>query len=540
MSKNFALLTLAVPQNLTGGVAAGGDLAPETTYYYRLYATRFDGGVGLTYSPQTPTFSLATTATERIINLSWDAVPGLVPGYRTGYIILRNTSDSFPDHLATCLVNPRDGVLQTNSFSDNGSAAPLQTAMFPLGLPTLLAWGGDTGDPITFWDLYQIDLGNGWGLITPAINPARVIFDSYKKEGMTWISHANLLFGKDTGWQNQTTYFTHAGQGGLIIYGGIHFWESCTHTWGAPANSGDNLSAYMGRMPTVLTYGPSMLDGCAFKGVAKLYGLRLIQGGWLFWPGGYYSWNQPHTVPGVNALPNSQILDCDFGFKGNGYDLVGSVNPKRCRYGGIRAHPGVNLDRPLITTDEGLGLRHESGTTVTEPTVVYGGWDIIWRTDLTHTIIDGVFKSHNQADNRPWIFLGFGLSLGGSLTFKYTVRLKITDLANNPISGVLAMVKDAAGQTVFSGATGVDGVVDAGALLARVLTPDPSLNGVWALDQAPEDDLVTQGKLLRTMHTPHTLTLSKTGLQTYRSTIDLDSPKSLVLGLWDGGGFMAG
>lgn len=167
------------------------------------------------------------------------------------------------------------------------------------------------------------------------------------------------------------------------------------------------------------------------------------------------------------------------------------------------------------------GRSNETGSLV----MYYGGVGEVWDSDLSST---GFFLYSFTGDLylinttlAGWNIVSAGLTPTGTVWRQYTFDLQLSDFLNNPIVGATATLRDKDGNIVFIAVTGADGkIVQKRVTRAKATYVDGSW--VW------------------TTYTPHTLTLSKTGMQTYRSTIDLDSPKSLVLGLWDGGGFMAG
>jgi len=452
-------------------------------------------------------------------------------------VVLRNTSDSFPDNVAVCLMRTGEAHywnwLATNSFSDDGTKVMGQCANFIDGLPTICCTGGTDGAPITMWDIYQWALTGAPGRIFPALSTAFMDFEAsgWKKDGMSWVVHANLAFGWN-GTSDVETHFKNLYHGALIIYGGLWSRSTAYLTFGHKVNNDRDANGSDG--PLVLVHQPAT-GGLGWNGATKAYNLRLQQGGRRWGGYAFSAWNNPYCMPGLELRPGSEILDCDFGYLGNGMSIsAGSGGPytvRRCRLAGIRGAPNVNLEKPHITWDEGLGFRTSDNCIVTEPLITYAAYDIMWRTALKQTVIDGAFQSRQQADNKPWLALGYGHNLNGWLKFQNTIKGSVSDQAGTPISGAAVTVKDKDGNTVYSGTTDINGKFDAGAVTARVLYPTAQINGVWSVAQAHEDTHIADGWLSRTMHTPHTLTIEKAGYETYVDVFNLVEKKDLDLAL---------
>jgi hypothetical protein len=168
---------------------------------------------------------------------------------------------------------------------------------------------------------------------------------------------------------------------------------------------------------------------------------------------------------------------------------------------------------------------------MTEPTVTSAAYDIAWRTQLNVTIYDGTFLSHNRTDGKAWIYLGVILGTGGSLTFKNSLKLRVSDTNDNPLSGASVVIKNAASDTVSSGDTDADGNYDAGYLTNRVLSPTAAVFGLPSIAAALEDDHITAGYLTRVDNNPHTITITLAGYQIYQDTITINRKLDLEVAL---------
>lgn len=94
----------------------------------------------------------------------------------------------------------------------------------------------------------------------------------------------------------------------------------------------------------------------------------------------------------------------------------------------------------------------------------------------------------------------------------WTVTIQVTDANGNPLSGATVSIQDALGNAVFSGTT------DASGMVAPVLTQYRRYNSTSAAQ-------VTEN------HTPHTVTVSKSGFTSVTSTVTADSKKVVTIKL---------
>jgi hypothetical protein len=123
------------------------------------------------------------------------------------------------------------------------------------------------------------------------------------------------------------------------------------------------------------------------------------------------------------------------------------------------------------------------------------------------------------------------LGVGGSLTFKNSFKIKVSDKNDNPIEGASVVIKNAAGTTVSSGDTDADGKYDAGYLTNRIISPTTLVNGKTSINAAHEDTHIANGYLTRVISNPHTITITKAGYQDYEDVITLDRKMDLEIAL---------
>jgi hypothetical protein len=109
----------------------------------------------------------------------------------------------------------------------------------------------------------------------------------------------------------------------------------------------------------------------------------------------------------------------------------------------------------------------------------------------TRLSVDQYLKN---VDSNTWLFYWSGTG-AGKVYRQYTLDIKVTDKDNNPLSGATVVVKDKDGNTIFSVTTAADGTI----------TQQTVNRGYYT--QANGNTL--------TDYSPHTLTISKAGYQTY-------------------------
>jgi hypothetical protein len=127
--------------------------------------------------------------------------------------------------------------------------------------------------------------------------------------------------------------------------------------------------------------------------------------------------------------------------------------------------------------------------------------------------------------------LASGLGVGGTLTFKYSLKVRVSDKLDNIIVGASVIIKNAAGTTVSSGVTGADGKYDAGYLIDRVLNPTSAVSGLTSIIAAHEDTHIANGYLTRVISNPHTITITQTGYQDYEDIITVNRKMDLEIAL---------
>lgn len=532
MAKTIGLYSLAAPTGLTLSLVAGGSLLPNTTYYYQIFAVEYKFGV-VVFSPRTATVSITTDSTKKSIKLDWTGIPGYVPtsAENNCYHILRNTSDSFLDTDACLMMTTSSDTSSRKvtgvTYTDTGSNhVDHYIPNYKGGLPVIYVTTA-ADEWVSMWDIYQADLAAGWGRVLPAIIATFVDFGADKVTGGNWYSMANIAIGYDAAGADAAGCFSHLA-GAVTIWGAMSSSVLACIKWGLLINIED---ADCRTRSFLINYGASF-QGATLNGVLSLYGLSNVMGGGG-WLSDYFQYNNGgYNGIVLNPAAGSIMYDCDFPMIAGGWPAKGTATNKGCRYGGISFQSADHVvSLPKFTLAEGIGFQVINNQSVTEPTVTYSSHDIAWKTQLTGIVNDGTLLSHSQTDGLAWLFLGPSLGVGGSLTFKYSFKLRLTDKLDNVIVGASVVIKNVAGTTVSSGVTDADGKYNAGYLTNRVLSPTTKLNGISSRPAAHEDTHITGGYLTRVISNPHTITITQAGYQDYQDVITVDRKINLEIAL---------
>lgn len=529
---NYGIVSYPAPVMIGAVASAGGSLAPNTTYYYKVVLGFHHGGAR-GFSPYSTTVSATTTDVNKTITVSWNAVPGFTQNTsRDGYTVLRNTVDDFTDDQQ--LVDSSVGqYIKVLSLVDTGSVTFKYSRFcsFATGLPIIWMNGGTSGSPILMYDIYSTDVSNGWGRVKPALDLTVIEYGIGKKSTGSWYSHASFAIGYDVNEGAVTTYFDHSG-GSIIIYGNMASSASVTMTLGRKVNT-YNHTAW--RRVLIAFHGPWYFN-TTLNGVHKWYGVYMLAGGYT-WESTYdfIGWSQSYITPNLTPSAGSEFYECDFSNGGNSIIISGTADIRNCRFSDLAAiSTTLTIVKPSMAEGYVLNLWYQgpsSNITITEPTTWRSNHDITWDTKNNRTLVDGAYKSHSQVDNRPWLFLGYnagGMLLTGSLTFQYTFTLQVVNSVGSVLSDVSVLVKDSTGATVATGTTDVNGQYTPGVLTSYILIPLISKTGYEGYSPKAEATMVSDGTLRRDLYTPHTITLSKTGYITKTLIYNMDRKREEV------------
>jgi hypothetical protein len=175
-----------------------------------------------------------------------------------------------------------------------------------------------------------------------------------------------------------------------------------------------------------------------------------------------------------------------------------------CQAGIQTRTSNITVDRLNVFSNGtmyGLSFRYMSSTsaTITNPYVR----NVQYTIEIQSVTTSNCYVVNMDYDSENWTIAWYGTDTGTRVYRQYTVDLKVTDKDNNPISGATATLKDKDGNQVFSVNTDANG---------NIATQTAS-RGYY--DQAHGSVLQDYG--------PHTLTITKTGYQTYMKKFTLSA-----------------
>lgn len=466
-TKNFNWL--APPAQVTGESAtpaAGGSLAAGTTYYYRVVAVVCDSSdTDVTEQSQKNLYgqpcaevSATTDATNKTINLSWTAVSGA-----TGYLVFRSTvSDSYGGTKRFKRLSDGNAIhltLTTTSMADDGSygfTASNLLCMMPTGSPTidgldfttnyggtLQMNGGDSGDPITFSDIYDWMVANVTGY-------QNYIYSDYHT--------FSILFGLDFSYNNLATYFKDTNKV-LKVTKKIVFENSQS---GSHIQFGD-IDATSGEPTNGVTFVHfgSRVAINAFDANVYVYNadLRSMRGE-SYWENG----------------ENGNLLGAQYWDIGNVADAR-DITITNFTYSRIYQNvpvKGVTYFVNLVETNtasqqllwklsalQGFnGSYGAVGSFILDECTVYGsGSNFLFgvrnnnATPQVYNIINPTAPNCSDTDGIPDVFRWNGTTDASSLNIYYSILLKIQDRRLNGISGAAITITDGNGDPAvdFSG-----------------------------------------------------------------------------------------
>ena len=169
MAKTVAITELLPPTNLAPTLVAGGSLVAGTTYYYRMVAVEMSGSNGRVDScyaisaPSAEVFAVCD-AVNKSVKLDWTATAKIKAGGYLGYLIFRTTVSgdygTATNKLIFSTAVPPEGfptlpATSAITFTDDGTRTMGAAVLPPLGSPLVEVDGGTTSDRIDEEFIYQ-------------------------------------------------------------------------------------------------------------------------------------------------------------------------------------------------------------------------------------------------------------------------------------------------------------------------------------------------------------------------------------------------
>ena len=500
MAKEITFTDLGTPQNLAGEAVEGGTLEANTTYYYIVYAVTSTTTDHSNYQQEwvrglmSEEISVTTDNTKKSVSLTWDAVPGA-----GGYRIHRCKGYSIKSGLA--MSTTLRAVTTTNSFTDDGSYA-----QYIYGTPycdgvhgQITVSGGTSADPITIADLYNADVAGSWGVIQKQgareyTSWASVIMFATAETYLAFIDINIKMYGYFdclSGTNNRVLRFGVKHPTEDITYDGCYVTiQQPSSGYHAFFRSDVSNHFYVNAYETTF-YGNS----AGFIGYPvsnKTLGIEMGINGGCDWRDLQFIKNRSVYVQGSNNIvrrirTQSQSENIWYWYPDSTSEIT-DISAQVSSTPWAIQNSGSNSWKAKNITLNALGMVYHYD---------YSGEFSIVDTDLT-----------SVPNKMYWVY-----DNGSKIKDYKTVNLSVVDEENNAISGASIVCCDKDNNTVFSATTDANGKIDEQEVLYAIHTSG-----------APGQSGSAGGYVTDTLlYSPFTITISKTGYETYYQKHNIDT-----------------
>jgi len=478
MAKAYTFVDIPQPTSPSATAVAGGSLAANTTYYYRIIKTHNNTSSWQGKSIPSDSFSVTTDTTNKTARITFTC-----PNTSQSYKIFRSTTPDGFLNVYTGALNfyPTDATYNsggTVTFDDNGTAT-IAVNQFcenkDAAHGRLFISGSTSSDQFTINDLYNEDVANGWGVIlkldentfkvnTHLVSGAQQYWTDFEKtiilaDGVT--APGRWTLGRVTTGTNRTF-------GGCNIIIKSTWLSDCSFTF---------LTAYRSSFIYKHTILPSGEDIQAGIGLAG---------------GGYSSGiMQDCTVDRFRnfTLNNASCIarNCIFSRFDNLLSASVAV------FDGVKCLTGSRVWQisGSSTNITGRGVYTESSAAVL---VINAGGSSL-------TLIDSISDGGILVNSA---------STGFKLFDKFSYNLNVTDNNGTPINGASFKVYDKNNTLVADTSTDISGSISEQFITRR----DKTVDGM------------NQGSF--TNYSPFTVVISKTGYETYTEIVSYTASNPVV------------
>jgi len=486
MAKVITFTDLSTPTNLTATTVSGGSLDASTTYYYKVFAVFSNASLNSQYfyengrSLCSIEVSATTDATNKSIKLDWDAVSGA-----GGYRIYRCKGESL-DTTTTKLSTTLEVALTTNTYTDNGSAVQHTYGTIYWDYPhgKLELTGGTSADPITINDIYNADVAGGWGMIH------KLSAKCYEINIPYILANAFIKFSGNA----------------VLLVNGLFSGSSL----GTSLQIGERNSTY-----------DATYDGCviSFK-CANFGGYRAMNGFYKLIYDTTFIYDY-YSYRGWPYTGSNQYAAFDFSTG----DYCQDVTFKNFRYVGaagtsvmkeIRLIDGSENMWNWSTTGQIRNIQVEDAGIQVQYSLTSAFAPIIDQLILKKNGYLNFYNNHCAVTVRNTLLnatMGWYTSPDASWHEEFNFDMLIVDDNGDPIENATISLKNNLGTEVYSGTTDSSGVITTQYILTRV----------FSYGNAVADPTNAVSKTLTniTDYNPFTITVSKTGYETYESVMDI-------------------
>jgi hypothetical protein len=377
------------------------------------------------------------------------------------------------------------GVSMPSSLSSPASPAN-GSITYDKGANVITVTGCSSHTPCTFTDVYNADVAGGWGKV--------------HLQGTTQFSFdCSLYIGDGT----TATYFKDLNK--EVYFNDDQKMCSRTNSTTTFGKKEDTICASSG-VTIFVSYKTLKYNDWNFDGTAYFYDTKII--GFDNSAGAILTYERPTIYISGTFEVISLKIEMLRGFgPNNSNGIVRKLEITNCGDVGAGFNPSYSV------YDDALVFKNNRGMIVTDSWT--GSFQNIKACSNTALIDLGRYTGNVYCVNfevDSWVFTWYGATGGtGTIYRQYTFDLKVTDKDQNAISGATVTVKDKDGNTVFSVTSNASG---------DIATQTVS-RGYY--DQTHGDTLQE--------YSPHTLTITKEGYQTYTGNLTLSQKTNRTIAL---------
>jgi len=593
MAKTITVSELLPPTNLTATAVSGGSLVAGTTYYYKMIAVEMSGSNGRvdsTYASSAPSAEVSVTcdATNKSVQLNWTATTKIKTAGYLGYLIYRTTISGDYAYTTAHLITPASGngyptlaATTATTYTDNGSLALYTSLMPALGCPLVVIDGGTSGDPITEEDIYQGYVTAGKTTFAQktsfqdAAKYGNYFFNGFVLVGLNTTTYLKIQDGRTVYIQGRLVFQTTN-----IIYFYMGTSTGRGATIGVAGVCGDCQSAIRGYL---YIYNSKIIDlnnmlaiynmgSSYFAPAASLGGLASYDNTSVVKNTSIYMYGSNNNFSGGIVFNNCLVetyprIESFNGYvpELNGISFIGLSNTLYA-YG---AYYVRTIDCSMLENTGAIDIQFHGGTTyrmidlinftayhnplwarsVSNPT--YGFYFRKWSVDLTikdkeDNYIENAIITLKDSSGTSQLYIN-STATYSNITSRTTTSITVSNGALFTIGDVIKictekmLITNIVGN-VLTVTRGYDGTIAESWLYVdkRVwLLKDSILtNSSGTIEQQYLLQETYQGKTASgnypydtVSYGPYTLTVSKTGYETYTSTFDVTEKMDLIISL---------
>lgn len=543
--------------DVTLSLVSGGSLAANTTYYYRVaIGDSYILGSCKRVSPMSDVKNITTDSTHRSVNISVDTKTG-ADEYLYVWVSINQSvpkghwfdRENYGEYLWYLGEHTYQQMASTNTLKDNhylddgthgytSTIYQLSNTNYAYAYPKeagadyIEVSSDDLADPITLQKIYDYAVNQSWPL-NSTIKKEQLYHDAITTDNVQGIY--TLEAARITIDGTVTTKFTTANE--MIILDGTDLYDYAETQIGEYNSLNDltydgdfiitsghgttfgSISFYATAGGELNVYDTKFLTRKADASGSNAYGssINVMGNDWHF------------IDSGIEGRGTSEGFNNGFYIVNSASD--GSSSFKRCYTKYNRWESIYSTPNPVIfdgfdiymKSNSGLWIRHtDEVERVITGLNVYGNpfaelYATVWNGGT------GQFTWLNLIDSyleHPEKIYWYGYYTGyekSYIKFSYTTNYRILDANGDGLAGVNITLKDNTGNVIFTNITNSSGQIGSEVVTNQVYKPNYALN----TSHFQDPDYITD-------YGPFTLSLTKSGVMSYETSIDINQPLTLI------------